>query len=906
MNRKSLNRQSVCRYEKLEQRQLLASISLDSGSLIVGGDSTDDVIELIGNPDLQRFTVRVNSDPSLTETFRYADVTQLTVFAGGGNDRVTNTLRLDTQIYGGPGNDYLEGGFRDDLLFGGDGRDILVGRNGADTLRGQGGLDWIYGGPGTDSLFGFSGNDRLFGGPGNDRLFGDAGNDDLYGQDGDDLLLGGTNNDRLFGESGNDELAGQNGNDFLVGGTGEDRLFGNAGNDLLNGSEDNDIINAGPGNDTANGGLGDDLITGIAGANILNGNGGNDRINGGSAADRIQGGSGNDVLAGNAGQDTLIGGPGNDQLQGHGGNDLINGNAGNDTISAGLGNDTVNGGLGNDVITGVAGVNILNGNGGDDRINGGRAVDTIEGGSGDDFLAGGEGNDVIVGGHGIDRIFGGPGSDHLSGGEGSDFLYGQQGSDLLIGDQGNDQIFGNDGNDEIHATFGNDRVNGNGGSDILYYFADEAGFEVIRVGTGFRVTDPGTPDPQRVGTYGIDLLTDIEELAFGDPSNFVTRPIVDTLTQFDDSSEIATRINEALPAGWQSRVRIVGNDVWIRTVRPNGTAHLDFRFGSAGVIAEIRDVRSGRSLLAPSFNGEITDRVVQWTLWEAGPTVRHDVPSLPDFEDRFNVTQAGTFENVLNGTVDVDVNAQEGQVDVWSVVDHNWRSEQNPHMDGTITALTRTTVLDGGAILVRRILRIGEIRLNGRPVSIANPFFEAWTPFSDSEFDSIALSFDGNGNPNRSFLDGHNIPRYPHINVSNTRGWATSFDSQNTSGGNNLSVVFGTDKGTVQHADGTQTDSRFYQLNTLDFEGGMGILPALFPGSLSEGAIIDQHLILLPGQNINAATAAQLDALAEEIPPPRTYHPGAELSGELADIADRLSTLTGERRVATDNIGRLI
>ena len=310
--------------------------------------------------------------------------------------------------------------------------------------------------------------------------------------------------------------------------------------------------------------------------------------------------------------------------------------------------------------------------------------------------------------------------------------------------------------------------------------------------------------------------------------------------------------------------------------------------------------------MAPSFKGEITDRVLQWTLWEAGPNVRHDVPGLPDFEDRFNVTQAGTFENVLNGTVDVDVDAAQGQVDVWSVVDHNWKSEQNPHMEGTITALTRTQILDGGAVLIRRVLRIGDIRLNGRSVSLAYPFFEAWTPLSDSEFDSIAVSIDGNGRPNQSFVDGVNIPRYAHTDVSDTRGWAMSFDRSNRSSGNNLSVVFGTDKGTVYHPDGTETASPHYQLNMLDFEGGMGILPALFPGNIREGAIIDQHLVLLPGDSINASTAAQLDALAAEIPPPRTYHAGFEFNGEMLEIANRLSGLTNESRTATDHLASLL
>jgi Ca2+-binding RTX toxin-like protein len=870
-------------YEKLEQRQLLASINLDGGTVTVIGNATDDLIELVGNADLQNFTVRINSVPTLTEAFRYAEVTQVMVYAGSGNDRVNNTVPIDSSIFGGLGNDYLEGGYRNDSLFGGQGSDTLVGRNGDDTLRGQEGSDLLYGGRGADELFGFDGNDWLVGGFGDDYLQGDAGNDVLRGQDGDDQLVGLDGHDHLYGESGNDVLAGQNGNDLLVGGTGDDHLQGNTGNDLLNGNEDNDTINAGPGNDTVNGGTGNDIITGFEGANFLNGNGGDDQINGGISADRIRGGSGSDYLAGNQGDDVLIGGFGNDRMEGGPGNDLLNGNEDNDFLNAGLGDDTINGGAGDDIITGVDGTNFLNGNGGDDRINGGLALDNIQGGSGDDFLSGNEGKDVLLGGSGDDQLFGGSGDDHLTGAHGNDFLFGQEGNDFLVSDQGND------------------RINGNSGSDILNLLSDEVDSRVVRAGTNFRVTDLRIP----AQSHGIDLLIDIESLAFGNDDPIV-KSIADTIYQpFPDSIEVVGNINEVLPDGWKSRARIVGNDIWLRTVKPNGEAHLDFRLGSAGVIAEIRDFRTGKSLLAPRFRNELTDRVVQWTAWELGQTVRHNVPSLPNFEDRFNLTQAGTFDNVLNGTVDVDFDSRTGQVDVWSVVDRNWKSEQDPHMSGTLTAFTRTQILDGGAILVRRIVRMGEIRLNGKSVSLDGPYLEAWTPLSDSTFNSMAIDISGRGNPNHWFADGRDIPHYPNTPVQETRGWATAYHRQTIRTSNNLSVVFGTDKGTVYRADGSETTSHQYNLNSFDFDGGLAILPGLYPGKLQQGSIIDQHLILLPGEGINASTPTQLDALAKQIPPPRIFHPGAELGDEISAIAIRLSTLTGERRVATDNIGPL-
>ena len=418
------------------------------------------------------------------------------------------------------------------------------------------------------------------------------------------------------------------------------------------------------------------------------------------------------------------------------------------------------------------------------------------------------------------------------------------------------------------------------------------------------------PDGNEEWSYSLDLAAGNYRLVARAWDDFDTRDVTTStfavIDPDDFSNEVVAQLNEVLPNDWTVESRIRNNNIWFQTVDSNGRAQFDVRFGSAGVIAEIRDADTGRSLLAPSFKGEQTDRVIQWTLWETGSTVRHDVRSLPDFEDRFNTTQAGTFDNEFNGTVDVDLNTEEGQIDVWSVADHNWKSEQDPHMDGTVTSLTRTEVLDGGAILVRRVVRLGEINLNGRAVSLDRPYFEAWNPLSDSVFDSFALSFDGNGNPNHWFADGVNIPHYPNTPVANTRGWATSYDRDNISNGTNLSIVFGTDRGTLHQANGSERPNNSYNLNSMDFSGGMAILPGLYTGSLSEGAIIDQHMILLPGEGIDSTTAAQLDALAQRLPPPQVYQAGAQLEGELFAIADRLASLPDEPRIETDNIARVL
>jgi Ca2+-binding RTX toxin-like protein len=62
----------------------------------------------------------------------------------------------------------------------------------------------IYGGSGNDVLQGGDYADFMVGYAGNDTMIGGGGNDQLYGGSGDDVLIGGTGRDILFGQSGAD------------------------------------------------------------------------------------------------------------------------------------------------------------------------------------------------------------------------------------------------------------------------------------------------------------------------------------------------------------------------------------------------------------------------------------------------------------------------------------------------------------------------------------------------------------------------------------------------------------------------------------------------------------------------------------------------------------------------------
>lgn len=130
---------------------------------------------------------------------------ELTVYAGGGNDTVYGTVLSDT-IYGGDGNDalyaisgitpYPRPFYWPDENKG----DTIYGEAGNDFLGGSDSKDFLYGGTGNDTLNGGEGGDFLSGGEGDDTYLidtrqnargSDAGPDiiDEMNGGGDDLLI---------------------------------------------------------------------------------------------------------------------------------------------------------------------------------------------------------------------------------------------------------------------------------------------------------------------------------------------------------------------------------------------------------------------------------------------------------------------------------------------------------------------------------------------------------------------------------------------------------------------------------------------------------------------------------------------------------------------------------------------
>ncbi len=343
-------------YEKLEPRQMLASVTFIDGALKIFGTPGNDSVRVVeragvdeielggdisgvyaksevksiqfwglGGEDTMNFT-GPQSGSSMTgleligfygggdadhfnlEAWGF-DSTDILAMGGAGDDlleaqnMVPAAVNDRVRFYGGSGDDILKGGFGDDVLVGGEGMDQIWGSLGKDLLAGNGGDDILDGGAHDDRIIGGEGDDMIIGGDGNDTIIGWRGSNTLKGGNGDDTIFGGESDDTMFGGAGNDKMYGGSGNDVMHGSSGDDIVNGNSGNDFVYGSEGNDMLV---------GGDGDDALFGFLGNDNLRGQGGNDRLFGQTGQNFLAGGEGDDVLSGGKHFDNLLGGNGRD------------------------------------------------------------------------------------------------------------------------------------------------------------------------------------------------------------------------------------------------------------------------------------------------------------------------------------------------------------------------------------------------------------------------------------------------------------------------------------------------------------------------------------------------------------------------------------------------------------------
>jgi Ca2+-binding RTX toxin-like protein len=125
----------------------ISAIALQGDTLVIGGTDANDII--LVHPGGGRDGIKVHLNGAV-QTF--TDVERVVVFGQDGNDliQVTESVTVPTELYGGDGNDILNGGggpsmimrgAGNDVIVGGKGRNLLIGGLGSDILTGLGGDD---------------------------------------------------------------------------------------------------------------------------------------------------------------------------------------------------------------------------------------------------------------------------------------------------------------------------------------------------------------------------------------------------------------------------------------------------------------------------------------------------------------------------------------------------------------------------------------------------------------------------------------------------------------------------------------------------------------------------------------------------------------------------------------------
>lgn len=140
------------------------------------------------------------------------------------------TFGGDDELFGGNGNDTIEGGFGDDLLDGGAGNDTLIGGDGDDVLRGGGGQDTLDGGDGIDT----ADHSNIGVGVTVDLGAGTA----SYGMVNETL----TSIENVIGTAQDDVIRGNGGENVIEAGEGDDTIIWTGGEDIYDGGEGFDTV----------------------------------------------------------------------------------------------------------------------------------------------------------------------------------------------------------------------------------------------------------------------------------------------------------------------------------------------------------------------------------------------------------------------------------------------------------------------------------------------------------------------------------------------------------------------------------------------------------------------------------------------------------------------------------------
>jgi hypothetical protein len=258
------------------------TIGQSNGVLRITGDGQDDKIVLrvdISDPSLLAFDV--GNDGVFDGTVPLGSFNSIVFDMGGGNDFAGITER------GGSFTDK-----KPTAMFGGDGDDFLQGGKGAESLLGGGGNDTVFwtAGGGNDVISGDAGSDKVVvrGTSGAETVTASSNGSHVHVTFDSELIdLNGVEDLDVLTFSGNDGIIASAGVGTLI------KLNLNAGGPVR---PDDDVV---IGSDSG------DVIAGGLGADRLEGRGGDDLINAGDGSDTLLGGAGKDAMTGGPGADSF-------------------------------------------------------------------------------------------------------------------------------------------------------------------------------------------------------------------------------------------------------------------------------------------------------------------------------------------------------------------------------------------------------------------------------------------------------------------------------------------------------------------------------------------------------------------------------------------------------------------------
>jgi hypothetical protein len=169
----------------------------------------------------------------------------------------------------------------------------------------------------------------------------------------------------------------------------------------------------------------------------------------------------------------------------------------------------------------------------------------------------------------------------------------------------------------------------------------------------------------------------------------------------------ATQVTWGQSGGaWQWENFTLQQDIWMRSYQ-NHQAMFDYRLGPGGAISEIRHCPKGnRALLAPSYQTEETDRIIQSLFWGQSPNVKdlRITGSIDNSNQNFNINLGGTASNQYAPIISVQRNAK--KIDIYTVPFAQFLPYFDPAFTGPVSHFSRYEMLADGVLKVRRVILI--------------------------------------------------------------------------------------------------------------------------------------------------------------------------------------------------------